>query len=503
MSQSVGVPFQNIPAGFIPPLFYVEFNNQLAGVQGNTQQPALLIGQMQASGTATAGVPVYIASQSAAMNLFGKNSQLARMCATYFNSDPVGPLYALPLADAAGSAAATGTFTITGPATAAGTFYAAVGRFTVPVGVSVGDTATVIAANIAAAINALVLIPVTAAAVAGVVTFTAVNKGLQGNNINLAINPLGPVAGQVLPAGVGVTIAAMAGGATDADLGTVAASIGDQQFDFIGHPYGETAQMGEMTTAMNDTTGRWAWNRQDYGHVWTATPGTISSLLTYGGTLNDQHADCLGIIGYLADPVDFVADWMGAAAVSLRNLPSQPLQSLKLSTVTAAPRANWLTLAQENTLYAAGIALPRSDSYGNVTVGQDVTTYKTNAFGQPDASYRYPTTLFTLMAITRQIKSALVTKFGRSLLVPDGTRAGQNVPVVSPVVALAEIIAQYHIMEANGLVVNAAAMAQATTVAINATNPNRLDIVWRPELANGLSMMAMINQFILNPAQAV
>lgn len=504
MSQTLtGVPFQNIPANFIPPLFYVEFNNQLAGVQGNIQQPALLIAQMQSSGSATAGVVTFVASPAAAMNLFGKNSQLARMCAAYFNSDPIGPLYALPLADATGSAAATGSFAITGPATGAGTLNTAVGRFTVPVGVNNGDTAAAIAANVVAAVNALTLIPVTASASTGTVTVTAVNKGMQGNNIVLGINPLGTVAGQMLPPGVGVAITAMAGGATDPDLGTVGAALGDQIYDFIGHPYGETTQTGEMTVVMNDTTGRWAWNRQDYGHVFTATPGTISSLLTYGLTQNDQHTTDIGIVGYASDPVDFVADWMGACAVSLRNLPSQPVHSVKLNTVTPAPRASWLTLAQENTLYAAGISLPRTDSYGNVTIGECVTTYQQNAFGQPDASYRYPTTLFTLMAITRQLKSALVTKFGRSILVPDGTRVGPNVPAVSPKIALAEIIAQYHIMELNGLVVNAAAMAAATTCVINATNPNRLDIVWRPELANGLNMMAMINQFILNPAQAV
>jgi phage tail sheath gpL-like len=161
-----------------------------------------------------------------------------------------------------------------------------------------------------------------------------------------------------------------------------------------------------------------------------------------------------------------------------------------------------LTLAQENALLAAGITTLRSDAYGNTTIGQAVTTYKTNAFGQPDASYRYLTSLFTLMAITRQIKSALVTKFGRCILVPNGTSVGPNVPAVTPNIIKAEIVAQYNAMETAGLVVNAAAMIAATSVAINAQNPMRADIIWRPNLANGLSMMAMINQFIINSAAA-
>lgn len=495
---STGVPFQNIPNNFLPPLFYVEFNNSLAGVQGNQAQPSLLIGQMQSSGSATVNQPVYVPSPAAAAGLFGKNSMLARLCAVYFACDPVGPLYALPLSDATGAAAAAGTFTITGPATAAGTISAYVGRFLVTVGVNAGDTATVMATNLVAAINATNLIPVTATNTAGVVTVTAVNKGLQGNNIVLAINYLGAVAGQVLPAGVGVTITAMTGGATDPDLAGVAAAIGDEPFDFIGHPYGETTQMGEMTTTMNDTSGRWAWNRQDYGHTWTATPGTLTSLLTYSTTLNDQHCTDIAVVNSLADPVDFVADWMGVVAVSLRNLPSQPLQTLALQTVPPVPLNQRLTLAQENTLLQAGFAVPRSRNT-NVVIGQDVTTYKFNAQSQPDASYRYTTTLFTLMAITRQIKAALVTKFGRSILVPDGTTTNPNVPSVSPKIIKAEITAQYLLMQAQGLVTSANLMAAATQVSINATNPNRIDIIWDPVLANGLTFMGMINQFVLNP----
>jgi phage tail sheath gpL-like len=39
-------------------------------------------------------------------------------------------------------------------------------------------------------------------------------------------------------------------------------------------------------------------------------------------------------------------------------------------------------------------------------------------------------------------------------------------------------------------------------VQINAQNPKRLDILWDPQLANGLAMVAVNNQFSLNPAQA-
>ena len=503
MSETTGVAFQRIPANFIPPLFYVEFNNTLAGVVGEEDQLSLLIGQMTTGAPAAPLVPIYIPSVAFAMNQFGPNSMLARMCNTYFNSDATGPLWALPLADASGSTAAIGDIAFTGTATAAGSISLYIGNQLVSVNVSVGDTAAVIATNVAAAINALVLMPVGATAASGTVTLTARNAGVQGNNINLAMNYLGAIAGQQTPPGITYSVVAMTGGAGDPDMAAVAAALGDQEFDFIGHPYGETVEFNETTALMNDSTGRWAWNRQIYGHAFTVTPGTLSSLQTFGGTINDQHSTVFGSVGFQADPADIVSDGMGVIAVSLRNNPAQPVQSLQLNTVIGATRANWITKAQENALEYAGISVLRSDRYGNVSIGQCITTYKTNAYGQPDASYRYVTTLFTLMFITRQIKSALVTKFGRSILVPDGTLVGPGAPVVTPNIIKSEIIAQYAEMSFNdGVVVNVSAMAAATSVAINPTNPGRVDIVWRPELANGLSIMAMINQFILNPGAA-
>jgi phage tail sheath gpL-like len=496
-----GVPFQQIPQNFIPPLFFVEFNNQLAGVAGQQVQPALAIGQTL---NAQPGVPVPIPTASYAKSLFGANSMLARMCAVYLSADPIGPLYALPLADATGAVAATGSITFTAASQGSGTITLAIGGQTIAVGVSAADTSATIAANVIAAINAVQGIGVTASAGAtGVVDLTAVHKGALGNNITIVANPLGALAGQITPSGVTIAITPMASGATDPDLGTVAAAIGDQQFDFIFHPYAEITQLNEITLALSDNNGRWAWDRQSYGHSFSAfTAANSAAALTLLNQLNDQHTSVIYNQGSPNPPWDVVADVVGTIAPSLRNIASQPLQTLKLSTIAPAPSATWQSLSTENLLLTAGGSILRFDQYGNATIGQMVTSYKTNAFGQPDASYRYVTTMFQLMAITRQIKTALVTKFGRSILVPNGTQGNPNVPYVTPNSIRNEIAAQYRIMENNGLVVNATAMIAATVVSINATNPARADIIWRPELANGLDMLAMINQFVLNPASA-
>lgn len=497
MSGSLGVAFQQIPANFLAPLFYVEFNNSLAGMVGTGPQPALLIGQTL---NTMPVAPVLVPSAAYAASVFGQQSMLARMAAVYLAADPVGPLFMLPVADATGAVAATGSVTLTGTATNSGALCLYIGGQLVRVPVSLGDTATVIAGNAAAAINAGTGLMVTAVASAGAIDLTCVHKGATGNDIQLAVNLLGPAGGQTLPAGITVSITAMASGATDPDLAGVAAAIGDAPFDFIAHPYGETAQIGEITAALSDNGGRWAWDRQSYGHAFTAMRGTSSAVISALASYNDQHTTIFQNPGTPNPVWDLVADIAGTVAPSIRNIASQPLHSLALSTVWTPPGTIWNSRPTENLILAAGGATLRANSYGNVSIGEAVTTYKTNEFGQPDGSYRYVTTLYTLMAITRQLRAAIETTFGRSILVPDGTRGNPNVPFVTPKDVLSLIGAQYQIMQADGLVVNPAAMLAATVVQIDPNNPSRVNVIWRPELANGLSLLAMINQFVVNPA---
>ncbi|HVE20653.1 MAG TPA: phage tail sheath C-terminal domain-containing protein [Acidocella sp.] len=495
-SQS-GIAFSNIPQANLVPLFFVEFSNVNAGVN-LTQQPTLLIGQ---SANAQPAVPVFVPSLGVARNLFGARSMLGRKFSTYSQQDNSGA-WCLPAPDAVGAVAATGSIVVTGPATLPGAIALYVAGMSIPVGVNIGDSGTVIAANIAAAINATLDLPLNATSAAGTVTLTAVHGGVQGNNIDIRLNYRGLQAGESLPQGASVTITPMANGAIDPDMGFVANAIGDAPYDFIAHPYSGVSQLAMFTSLMNDATGRWAWNRQDYGHIFTMQPGTISSLLTTGGTINDQHQTIVGVDGSPSPPWDWATDWTGAVAVSTRALASRPLQTLSMQTVLAPQQENWWNYASQQQLLSNGIAVPGFSSYSNPTIVRSVTTYQRNAFGVADQSYLDVETMFTLMAITRQLKAALTQKYPRAILVPNGTPAGPGSPFVSPQDIKAEIGVQYNLMQAAGLVTSAAFMLANTQVQINAANPDRCDILWTPALAQGLRMFAVNNQFTLNPSTA-
>lgn len=492
----MAVSFSNIPANIRVPLFYAEVDSSQAGYFVQDQR-ALLIGQMLPAGTAAAGVPILVSGVDQARGLFGAGSLLARMVAAYRANDDFGALWCLPLADDGAAVAATGSVTLTGTATAAGTLSLYVAGQLVRQGVASGAAAATVATALAAAVNASADLPVTAAAVSGTVTLTAKNKGAAGNDIDLRLNYRGTAGGEALPAGVGVTFVAMAGGTANPPLAAGLAALGDEPFDFIATPYTDTASLDELKHAMDDQTGRWAWSKQIYGHVFSAKRGTVAALSTFGNGRNDPHATVIGYNNSPTPPWEWAAALAAQAAKSLRADPARPLQTLPLVGVLAAPVPSRFTLAERQILLFDGIATHMTGTDGTVRIERAITTYQTNAFGQPDPSYLDVETLFTLATILRRMRNAITTKFPRHKLASDGTRFGDGQAIVTPKIIKAELIAEYSAMEQLGLVENMPAFKAALVVERDPTDPNRVNVLYPPDLVNQLRVFAVLAQFRL------
>jgi len=172
----------------------------------NVEQRVLLVGQ--ADGTATAGVLVENISSSGnpENTLFGANSQLAEMVRAFKSVAPIVPVDAIPLTGV--GAAREVEITVTGAATAAGSYEVTVGseiHHTVDVNVASGDAFGVVASAIAAAITADTEAPFTASATLGVVTVTAVDVGLVANGLSVGVS--GSVAGIVFTPAITETVA--------------------------------------------------------------------------------------------------------------------------------------------------------------------------------------------------------------------------------------------------------------------------------------------------------
>ncbi len=86
------------------------------------------------------------------------------------------------------------------------------------------------------------------------------------------------------------------------------AAMADEPFDYIGLPLNDTASVNTLVTEMNDTSGRWSYARQLYGHVYTAKIGTLSELVTAGDQFNQQHITLAGYEKDTQTPADELAE---------------------------------------------------------------------------------------------------------------------------------------------------------------------------------------------------
>ena len=364
------ISFNTIPSNTLVPLFYAEMDNQAA----NTAQDSgasLLIGHANNGAEIVANSLVLMPSADYARQICGAGSQLARMVEAYRQTDPFGELYVIAVPESTG-AAATVTLTVTGAATETGTVNVYVGRTRVQAPVTNGDNVTMIASSIQDAINAVPALPFTASSSAGVVTLTARHKGLCGNEIPVSLNYYGFGGGEVLPAGVQIAVATGTAGTGAPVLTGAVAAMADEPFDYIGLPFNDTASVNTLVTEMNDTSGRWSYARQLYGHVYTAKIGTLSELVTAGDQFNQQHITLAGYEKDTQTPADeLAASRTARAAVFIRNDPARPTQTGELVGMLPAPKGKRFTMTEQQTLLSHGVATAyfvQNDVIGNASI---------------------------------------------------------------------------------------------------------------------------------------
>ena len=500
------ISFNRIPSNWKMPLYWVEVDGSKAGLPTNVK-PAMLVGIMNDTGagaikgTGTVNVPIPVSSQAQADYLFGQGSQLAMMFRAYFANNWAGQVYGLPLAPPAAGTAATGTIKVASAPTAAGTLHLYICGYHVPVGIGATDTTNNVATNISAAINAATQLPMTASPATDTVTWTSKFKGTAGNDVKISTNYYGAIGGEVLPAGLAVTITDPVNGAGDPVSTTAISNLGELEVEYVCMPFTDTTNMlaWENEFGFSDT-GRWGFIREHFGHLFNAKRDTYGNLLTFGPTRNSPVHSVLGIEVACQSPVwEFAAAYTAKAARALQNDPARPLQSLHLETVLppAVGQTRFL-LSELNALAGAGIATQRVPGTDNlVTLMRETTTYTKNSYGVSDDAYELVTTLATLAQILRNQRQAITSKFPRHKIADDGTRFGAGQAIVTPKSIKAELVSQYRIDEFNGLVENAPAFKDNLIVERDPNDPNRVNVLYPPDLVNQLRVFAVLAQFRL------
>jgi phage tail sheath gpL-like len=420
---------------------------------GNTGQRILFVGQKTSAGSATAGALVEaIANGGAEDALFGRDGMLATMIRANKVRNQQVQVDAIALDDDGSGVDATGTITIVGTATEAGTLTVIVGsernhKFSVAVADT--DTATDVAASIVAAVNADLDVPVDAANVAGVVTFTAINAGTYGNSIALETRgEIGGITGQA--------VVGMASGATDPTLTAVFDVIGNKRYQAIVWPYpNDTAELRTLLDPRFNADG----SVLD-GVGFTALTDTVSNLKVLGAALNSQS---LVIIGDQQEtetnysgpaiveiPMVVASQWAGFRGLRLDTdgfsvadlvitangpldsfggpaLASKPYFNTPFAELVPMQTGRGFDDSEIEDLKDDGITVIGNNKANNTVIsGEFVTTYKTDVAGNPDVTFTFLNFVDTASQAREFFFNNLRARFAQSRLTEGDVIKGRD-----------------------------------------------------------------------------
>lgn len=490
------VSFESIPAGIRTPGQFVEISNARAS-SGGAQHVALLIGQILAAGTVSESVPTLVPSKELGETYFGAGSHLAEMCRAFKEANPSTELWAIGLNDADGATVHTRLLTVIGTASAAGTICLYIGGRRVALTVASGDGQEDIASALDAAIKAhkdYARMPFTSSVDTNVVTLTAKNKGSVANGIDVRVNYL---QGESLPAGVSVVIASGVLGAGDPDITDALDVIGDVQYHTIASSLADQTNVTALTDFL---LGKWGPLEQQAGQAFIAASGNLSALQSQGALYNTQFLTIWETGGLTAGSP--TPTYVAAAAVAAIDAfhtvldPIRPRQTLRVPGVMPPAQGDRFSREERDTLLNSGIATHIVDAGGNVLIERLITTYRTSPAGVPDTSYLDVETMRGLDYLRTDWRNYIQGKYPRHKLANDGTLYAPGQAVVTPATIRAEAIARSSLWEQMALIENREQFIESLVVQRNATDPNRLDYVLVPDLANGFRVGAGQIQFL-------
>jgi phage tail sheath gpL-like len=502
------ISFANIPSNIKVPLYWVEVDPSMAGLPSLNLR-ALLVGTMNADGTALPNVPVAIGTLAQAEAKFGIGSELARMFKIFYKNNFANEVWAGPVAEPVGAAAATGTIVVTTAPTEAGTIHLYIGGEHVPVNIGGTDTKVEVATAILDAILAHPDLAVEAAVGTGAapatetITLTATFKGVNGNDIRVETNYFGGLGGEATPPGLVLTLPAtgfLTGGTGVPEFDGLISAMGEQEFEYVGMPYTDSTSLAawEEEYGFSDI-GRWGWMRQHFGHVFSCKRGTYSDLILFGESRNSGVVSVMAFEVNTPTPMfELTAAYTGKAQRSLSNDPARPLQTLQLNGTLPAKLQDRFVFNEINSLANNGLAIQKCWPGSNTPqVAREQTTYQLNTYGQGDDAYELVTTLATLARLLRNQRHAITSKYPRHKLANDGTRFGPGQAIITPGIAKAELVAQYKNDEWDGLVEDTSNFKKFLLVERDPDNPNRMNVLYPPDLINQLRIFAVLAQFRL------
>jgi len=441
----------------------------------------LVLGHKSSAGSLADNVPTVCTTVADAAALAGNGSQLYETFRKIRRAAPASVIYVA-------SVPVTGTAPVwtvtvgTVPAAGGGGIIEIAGR-RINVNVSVGDSATTVAASIAAAVNAWqdpltrAFLPVVAASATNVVTLMARHAGATMNEIEVYVD--GAVSGNVFTT-AWLTIAQSVVGTGTADVSGALAGLGDLPFHWVVSPFGDATNIAAAKTAFSDATGRWSFLQQLYGHYITVSTGSTAQLTTFGLAQNDDHITTLGRFAsptpsweFLAGLIGRVIPWLsdstnGNAARNQTGLAAEDVR---------APRdpATWpRDYNTRNALLQSGISTWKVDAVGNVVIDKLITMRRLNASGHIDTTFRDIQTMAQVVHFLTYIRAGISYRHTNKS-VADSNPSGLST-ISTPAQIRADCIQLYADTVDFGLMENLEQFAASLVVERDLSNRRRINI---------------------------
>ena len=462
----------------------------------------LILGQyLQASVGVVDYVPIQFTTADEAGAKFGFGSEIHRQALWVlgimggFSEN----MWFSPIPEPGGAVVADGDIVFAVSATSAGTYYLSVGGDVINFAVAKADTPTLIGDALVTAITANLNGLVTAANVAGTVTLTAKNKGVNGNDIQLVLNPSGRSQESQNPGGTTVAVDAYltsGSGATDIHDTFFNASeediLGDRFYTMISCPYSDATNIGYVDDSWNarkDPTVK-----RFFGTIIGYVNKTFTEALAIPATINSEGIAPVYDSRSFSPAYELAASVMGIVLESTKLDPGRPFKTLD----TGIPldfAISDLSQKKYDALFKAGMSYFRT--VGNALVTGDIAlSYRLNGVAAPDESW------FDLVALTlRQTKVFQIENVFKSEpylrgMLADNDNISIKPYVIKPKKVIADLSALVNSWDAEGWTKNAAAVKASITAIINTGNNSRIDSAVTDDEAKALRIVNVLYNFL-------
>lgn len=296
------------------------------------------------------------------------------------------------------------------------------------------------------------------------------------------------------PQGIVVTIAYPKTKATNPDLAETIAAMGELQYQHIIMPYLDTANLKLLGSELRD---RWGPVKMSDGIAWAAHTGTLGEMTTFGQARNDFLLTCTGIQKAPEPSYLWAATLSSVGSKHLAIDPARPLQSLALTRRMAPAVEDRLGMTERNSLLYDGIATVDVAAGDVVQIERQITTYRTNAYGDSDPSYLDVNTIATLSYLRYSTRVRITQRFPRHKLADDGTPISPGQAIATPKIVKTQLLALAQEWVEAGLLENFDEFKASLIVERNKNDRNRLDVLSNPDLVNQFRIYAQQMQFIL------